>query len=64
MNCFWCGEEVKGHSVEYEVGGEKKTFHRGMFKDCLNEFLKWQQSRAEVASLQLLRIAKAARIIH
>ena len=65
MNCFWCGEKVSVHSATHYVGGVPKVFCRGMWKDCLNEFLKWtRNNHHEVPTLQLVKRVRAARSIH
>jgi len=62
--CFWCGEDIDRHSIEHEVGGVKKPFHHGMWKDCLNDFIRWQRNRPEVPTLQLVERVRAARMVH
>lgn len=63
QNCFWCGEKLGmlQHTGEHEVGGVQKKFHIGMFRDCRNEFMKWQRSHQPNPNLQLLEIVKQAR---
>lgn len=57
MKCFWCGEDIgRKHSVLHEVMGEKVPFHRGMFKDCLNEWMKSQRSQPEQKSRVFVRV--------
>jgi hypothetical protein len=42
--CFWCGENISNNKFkELRIGGVPKKFHVEMFKDCRNEFQKFQQ---------------------
>lgn len=56
--CFWCGQPVGFHNGEMVIGGVTKKFHRGMLKDCFNEYLKWQKSHETEPRLQLLECVK------
>lgn len=40
MRCFWCGEEIKvpAFASEQKLGEFTMRFHRGLFKDCANQY--------------------------
>ncbi len=58
MKCFWCGGDLgRKHLASDIVGGKEVFFHRGMFKDCKNDFLKWKRTEEE-------RLTRAARSVY
>jgi len=45
MLCYHCNEEIKGRVRYLTVGDKRVPFHQGtLFKDCVNEYLRSQQS--------------------
>jgi hypothetical protein len=54
MQCYWCGRDVGHSAVEMPVGNAKKVFHRGLLKDCYNEFSKWTKTHENEPRLRLL----------
>jgi len=42
--CWWCGEALNHHNPDrtqlYAIEGVKQPFHKGVLKDCLNDYLR------------------------
>lgn len=69
MTCFWCGTALgRKHIAEDIVEGVTVYFHRGMFIDCKNNFLKWQREeqkrKQQRAQQDQARLHTAARQVH
>ena len=45
LTCFWCGGTLNRFYNVYPIGGVSKPFHFGLAKDCLNDYLKWNNSQ-------------------
>lgn len=53
LNCFWCGEPLGFFWFLHEtvvVGGKPEEMHRGPFKNCVKEYLKWDTQISETAT--------------
>ena len=51
--CFWCGGILGRFYNVYLVDGVSQPFHCGLYKDCLNAYLKHYNSQHQ-SQLQLI----------